>query len=109
MACVSCLSLILVRSERERGRASRYIIALSALGLNKECASLLRDCILWVRTETERAAAAMDVHVGHFSDPDGIPGLAHFCEHMLFLGTKKYPDEASYSNFLSAHGGEQRC
>jgi len=51
----------------------------------------------------------MDVHVGHFSDPDGIPGLAHFCEHMLFLGTKKYPDEASYSNFLSAHGGEQRC
>lgn len=31
-------------------------------------------------TETERAAAAMDVHVGHFSDPDTLPGLAHFCE-----------------------------
>ena len=23
------------------------------------------------------------------SDPDNIPGLAHFCEHMAFLGTKK--------------------
>lgn len=23
------------------------------------------------------------------SDPDDIPGLAHFCEHMVFLGTKK--------------------
>lgn len=23
------------------------------------------------------------------SDPDDIPGLAHFCEHMLFLGTEK--------------------
>ena len=27
--------------------------------------------------------------LGHMSDPDDLPGLAHFCEHMLFLGTKK--------------------
>jgi len=26
-------------------------------------------------------------------------------EHMLFLGTKKYPDEQSYHSFLTAHGG----
>ena len=26
------------------------------------------------------AAAAMDVHVGAASDPDSVPGLAHFCE-----------------------------
>ncbi len=26
------------------------------------------------------AAAAMDVHVGAASDPDDVPGLAHFCE-----------------------------
>lgn len=25
--------------------------------------------------------------------PDDLPGLAHFCEHLLFLGTDKYPDE----------------
>lgn len=37
---------------------------------------------------TNEAAVAMDVHVGATSDPDTIPGLAHFCEHMLFLGTK---------------------
>ncbi|CAM9700624.1 unnamed protein product [Choristocarpus tenellus] len=43
--------------------------------------------------DAKSAAAAMDVHVGHFSDPDGLPGLAHFCEHLLFLGTDKYPDE----------------
>lgn len=24
---------------------------------------------------------------------DDLPGLAHFCEHLLFLGTDKYPDE----------------
>ena len=32
------------------------------------------------------AAAALDVHVGSLSDPKAIPGMAHFCEHMSFLG-----------------------
>jgi len=26
---------------------------------------------------------------GHMLDPEDLPGLAHFCEHMLFLGTKQ--------------------
>ncbi len=30
---------------------------------------------------------------------------AHFLEHMLFLGTEKYPDENEYSKFLNHHGG----
>eukprot|EP00163_Fabomonas_tropica_P027322 TRINITY_DN5224_c0_g1_i2.p1 TRINITY_DN5224_c0_g1~~TRINITY_DN5224_c0_g1_i2.p1 ORF type:complete len:130 (+),score=9.67 TRINITY_DN5224_c0_g1_i2:109-498(+) len=29
---------------------------------------------------TDKSAAALDVAVGHFSDPDELPGLAHFCE-----------------------------
>ena len=39
------------------------------------------------------------------SDPWEIPGLAHFCEHMLFLGTEKYPEENEYSKYLSENGG----
>ena len=35
------------------------------------------------------------------SNPDNLLGLAHFCEHMLFLGTKKYPDEAEYNKVLN--------
>ena len=35
---------------------------------------------------TDKSAAALDVHIGHMSDPNNLPGLAHFCEHMLFLG-----------------------
>ncbi|RHY91232.1 hypothetical protein DYB37_000502 [Aphanomyces astaci] len=53
---------------------------------------------------SEKAAAAMAVQVGHQSDPADIPGLAHFLEHMLFLGTEKFPDETSYKKYLSAHG-----
>lgn len=55
--------------------------------------------------EAEKSAAALNVHVGHMSDPDEFPGLAHFCEHMLFLGTSKYPDENGYNKFISEHGG----
>jgi insulysin len=58
---------------------------------------------------TDKASASMDVHVGHFSDPDELPGLAHFLEHMLFLGTESYPDESSYQAFLSAHGGSSNA
>lgn len=39
------------------------------------------------------------------SDPPELPGLAHFCEHMLFLGTKKYPEENDYNMYLSQNGG----
>ncbi|XP_053623263.1 insulin-degrading enzyme [Plodia interpunctella] len=54
---------------------------------------------------TDKSAAALDVSVGYLSDPDELPGLAHFCEHMLFMGTKKYPEENEYNKFLSEHGG----
>lgn len=43
--------------------------------------------------------------VGSYSDPDDVPGLAHFLEHMLFMGTEKYPDESEYSNYVETHGG----
>jgi insulysin len=33
--------------------------------------------------ECDIAAAAMDVHVGSASDPEELPGLAHFLEHMV--------------------------
>lgn len=35
--------------------------------------------------ETDKASAALDVHVGHLSDPREVAGLAHFCEHLLFM------------------------
>ncbi|KAG9023196.1 Insulinase (Peptidase M16), partial [Serendipita sp. 407] len=54
---------------------------------------------------TDKAAASMDVGVGHLSDPDDIPGLAHFCEHLLFLGTKQFPKESEYSQFIKSNGG----
>lgn len=58
---------------------------------------------------TDKSSAAMDVYIGHMKDPKDIPGLAHFCEHMLFLGTKKYPEENEYTKFLNEHGGSSNA
>ncbi|MCL7040495.1 hypothetical protein MKW94_029754 [Papaver nudicaule] len=55
--------------------------------------------------ETDKCAASMSVGVGHFSDPEGLEGLAHFLEHMLFYASEKYPVEDSYSKYIAEHGG----
>ena len=51
------------------------------------------------------SAASISVDVGSFQDPDNRLGLAHFFEHMLFLGTEKYPDVDEYSSYLKNNGG----
>ena len=51
------------------------------------------------------SAASMNVKVGSLSDPKDAQGLAHFLEHMLFLGTEKYPDVEDYKMYLSNNGG----
>ncbi|XP_018347269.1 PREDICTED: insulin-degrading enzyme-like, partial [Trachymyrmex septentrionalis] len=55
---------------------------------------------------TDKSTAAMDINAGSMCDPDDLPGLAHFCEHMLFLGTRKYPQQNDFKKFLSRNGGE---
>ncbi|KAI5707248.1 hypothetical protein M8J75_016018 [Diaphorina citri] len=54
---------------------------------------------------TDKSAAALDINIGYLSDPKDLPGLAHFCEHMLFMGTETYPAENEYNKFLSEHSG----
>ncbi|PAA70440.1 hypothetical protein BOX15_Mlig002690g1, partial [Macrostomum lignano] len=56
-------------------------------------------------SEADRSAASLCVLAGSINEPKSWQGLAHFCEHMLFLGTEKYPVEDSYSNFINEHGG----
>ena len=57
----------------------------------------------------DKAAAALDVAVGSGQDPVTRMGLAHYLEHMLFLGTKKYPNPDDYQQFIASHGGSQNA
>mmetsp|Transcript_63689 Transcript_63689/g.136886 ORF Transcript_63689/g.136886 Transcript_63689/m.136886 type:complete len:1047 (+) Transcript_63689:167-3307(+) len=56
-----------------------------------------------------KAGIALAVEAGSFYDPPELPGLAHLCEHLLFLGTQKYPDEASFDEFMSRHDGNSNA
>jgi insulysin len=55
--------------------------------------------------EADKSAAAMDISAGAFQTPKDRPGLLHFLEHMLFLGTEKYPDAGEYNEYLKKNGG----
>ncbi|KAK9368638.1 Metalloenzyme, LuxS/M16 peptidase-like protein [Lipomyces kononenkoae] len=59
--------------------------------------------------DTDKSSAALDVRVGSFSDPKDLQGLAHFCEHLLFMGTEKYPKENEYSEYLTSHSGHSNA
>ncbi|XP_071354291.1 nardilysin-like [Trachinotus anak] len=57
----------------------------------------------------KQSAAALCVGVGSFSDPSDLPGLAHFLEHMVFMGSEKYPSENGFDAFLKKHGGSDNA
>ncbi len=66
--------------------------------------------VLLVHDHTaKKSAAAVAVNVGHFDDPIDRQGLSHFLEHMLFLGTEKYPEVGDFQNYVSQHGGQNNA
>ncbi|MFA5547957.1 MAG: insulinase family protein [Porticoccaceae bacterium] len=63
------------------------------------------DVLLISDPASDKAAASLSVNVGSFDNPPDREGLAHFLEHMLFLGTDRYPEPDEYQAFISEHGG----
>jgi len=80
---------------------------------NREYASILLDNQLEVMLVSdpsiEKSAAALSVAVGSLQEPKAFGGLAHYLEHMLFLGTTSYPTVGDYSEFVSRNGGSQNA
>lgn len=50
------------------------------------------ECLIISDKDAQKSAAALSVGVGSFMDPMEAQGLAHYLEHMLFMGTAKYPE-----------------
>ena len=67
-------------------KSRRYRVVRLANGIT---VALVRD------EATDKAAAALCAGIGAYSDTDAA-GLAHFLEHMLFQGTKTYPEDNAY-------------
>ncbi|WP_435277033.1 insulinase family protein [Psychrobium sp. nBUS_13] len=67
------------------------------------------DALLICDPKTLTSATSLAVNVGHFNDPKDREGLAHLLEHMMFLGTDKYPDPNEYQTYIKQHGGEHNA
>ncbi len=52
-----------------------------------------------------KSSAALAVMAGSMQNPSDHLGLAHFLEHMLFLGTEDFPVVGDYENYLNKNGG----
>lgn len=65
--------------------------------------------LLVEQADADKSAAAMSVNVGHFDDPADREGLAHFLEHLVFLGSKNYPQAGEYAQFMAMHGGNHNA
>ncbi|OCG60005.1 pitrilysin [Gilliamella sp. GillExp13] len=52
-----------------------------------------------------KSLASLALPVGSLQDPKDQQGLAHYAEHMVLMGSKNYPEPASFSQFLSRHSG----
>ncbi|KMM87240.1 pyrroloquinoline quinone biosynthesis protein PqqF [Pseudomonas lundensis] len=52
-----------------------------------------------------RSAACIRVAVGSHDVPADWPGLAHFLEHLLFLGTERFPAAQGLMAYVQQHGG----
>ena len=66
-------------------------------------------CLVISDPDTDISAGAMCVASGSLRDPRDIPGLSHFLEHMLFLGTEKYPNENTYNTFIKENSGSSNA
>lgn len=64
------------------------------------------EALLISDPKTDKSGALLSVSVGSWDDPQEHPGMAHFLEHLLFLGTKKYPEEGGYHRYIRDHGGQ---
>lgn len=54
----------------------------------------------------KRSAASLRVAAGSHDAPAAWPGLAHFLEHLFFLGTERFPAADNLMTFVQRHGGQ---
>lgn len=97
-----------------------YLVAIAGYGsLNAYEESNLKDvnigklilanglqvCII-SDPEMEESMGALSVAAGAWDDPKEFSGMAHFVEHLVFLGSKTYPKEDGFLEYIQQRGGK---
>ncbi len=53
------------------------------------------------------SSVALAVDAGSFDEPSSRPGLGHYLEHLLLLGSDRYPDPGEFTQYIGANGGSR--
>ncbi|OQS55396.1 ptrA [Ecytonucleospora hepatopenaei] len=61
--------------------------------------------VLASNKDFDKGAIAVSMGIGSMEDPWETNGLSHFLEHMLFMGSEKYPSENAFMEFVAKNGG----
>ncbi|PHM72139.1 pitrilysin [Xenorhabdus kozodoii] len=56
-----------------------------------------------------KSLAAVSLPIGHMDNPDNQLGLAHYLEHMVLMGSKRYPQPGGFAEFLQKNGGSRNA
>ena len=64
--------------------------------------------ILVSDSEAQTSSCSLNVNVGSMKDPKEFPGLAHLVEHMLQSGSKKFPKEDHFQDFVKSKSGQKK-
>lgn len=65
----------------------------------------LEVCIFF-NPEMQEAVGALSVEAGSWDDPNEFAGMAHFVEHLVFLGSQQYPKEDDFLEYIHQRGGK---
>lgn len=63
------------------------------------------EALLISDISSSRCSASLSVGVGSFQNDEDVLGLAHFTEHMIFLGSKSYQRPGEFEEYLSDYFG----
>jgi protease-3 len=59
--------------------------------------------------QAPKSLAALALPVGSLENPVSQLGLAHYLEHMVLMGSKRYPEAENLAEFLKKHGGSHNA
>lgn len=59
--------------------------------------------------QATKSLSALAIPVGSLENPRDQQGLAHYLEHMLLMGSERYPQPDNLAEFLKKHGGSHNA
>lgn len=89
-----------------RDKADNYPVGQGKRNTLKICLNNGLEVFLISDPKVAQSAAALSVETGSWNDPIETPGLAHFVEHLLFMGSGKFPSESDFAKYVGERGGE---